>query len=255
MKHQTTSPLTTLQLRQYGARQFVCSWRQDIKLQLRHHFYTAYLLISLAYLILLNMIPENQQAMWSILLTFSDPSMLGYFFIGGLILLEKGQHIHDNLFVTPYPLGAYIWSKTLSLTCLSLMSSLAIHIGTFGLHRNMIILIIAVMLTSVFFTLVGLGVAVRCHTMNGFFFSSILVSTILVLPVLDTLHIFSSKVFLFFPAGASLLLLQSVFEPVQTIDIVFAVIIMLSWIGIAFIWAHRSLQLLLWGFKKGGLTV
>ncbi|KKO54198.1 fluoroquinolone export ABC transporter permease subunit [Paenibacillus sp. DMB20] len=253
MKQPAGTPITVSRLRLSGLRRFARTWKQDVKLQLRHHFYSAYALISLAYLVLLHMIPENQRAVWSILLTFSDPSMLGFFFIGGLILLEKGQQLHDTLFVTPYSPAAYIWSKTLSLTCLSLASSLAIHAGTFGFHRNMVILIAAVVLTSVFFTLAGLGVAARCHTINGFFFLSALVSAVLVVPVLGTLGILPGKIFMLFPAGASLLLLQSVFEPAPSLaEMMLAFINLILWIGLAFIWAHRSVLCLLWGLNKGG---
>ncbi|MBN3522454.1 ABC transporter permease [Paenibacillus apiarius] len=235
-----------------SVRRFFGSWRQDMKLQFRHHFYSAYLLISIAYIILLRMLPDTYQADLNVLLTFSDPSMLGFFFIGGLILLEKGQHIHDNLFVTPYSPASYIWSKTLSLTCLSLISSLFIHMSTFGIHQRIGVFIAGVALTAVFFTLVGLGVAVRCHTVNGFFFSSVLYSTILVLPVLETMQVYSSKLFLLFPATGSLLLLTSVFKPISGADTSYAIACLLIWIGIAFYWAHSSMQSFLFGHPKRG---
>ncbi|WP_019424111.1 fluoroquinolone export ABC transporter permease subunit [Paenibacillus sp. OSY-SE] len=235
-----------------GVRRFFSSWRQDMKLQFRHHFYSAYLLISIAYIVLLRMLPDTYQAKLNVLLTFSDPSMLGFFFIGGLILLEKGQHIHDNLFVTPHSPASYIWSKTISLTCLSLISSLFIHISTFGIHQRIGAFIAGVTLTAVFFTLVGLGVAVRCHTINGFFFSSVVYSIILVLPVLEILQVYTSKLFLLFPATGSLLLLTSVFEPISGADSVYAVSSLLIWIGIAFYWAYSSLQSNILGDAKGG---
>jgi fluoroquinolone transport system permease protein len=43
------------------------------------------------YLIILSFLPENIFSVALPLVVFSDPSVLGLFFIGGIILLEKGR--------------------------------------------------------------------------------------------------------------------------------------------------------------------
>ncbi|WMT38917.1 ABC transporter permease [Paenibacillus sp. D2_2] len=214
----------------------------DIKLQQRHGFYYAYLVISLFYIVLLRILPASSREMADIILTFTDPSMLGFFFIGGLVLLEKGQDIHNTLFVTPYKHEEYIVSKTLSLTLLSMISSYVIHISQFGLSTNPLLFLAGVFLTSVFFTLAGMGVAFRCRSLNGFFFLSTLVTSVFMLPILDFLHIWSTPIYYVLPTQGSFMLLRSVFEPVPWLQILYAVLILAGWGGLAFLWTRYSFR-------------
>lgn len=154
-------------------------------------FYYAYLLISTVYIAVLQFLPVEYREAANIALTFSDPSVLGFFFIGGLVLLEKGQNIHDSLFVTPLSESEYILSKTASLSVLSLGSSIFIHSSVFGFGTNSVMFACGVLFTSFFFTMIGLGLAVRCETLNGFFFLSSLSTFVFVLPLFETAGIWS----------------------------------------------------------------
>lgn len=235
--HRGISPL------RHAVRRFRHALAGDIRLQVRHQFYTAYALVSTVYIVLLHQLPAGYRATANLLLTFSDPSMLGFFFIGGLVLLEKGQDIHEALFVTPHSPSAYIGSKTVSLMLLSLGSSLLIHISTFGFHRGLGWFLIGVALTSAFFTLVGLGLAARCRTMNGFFFCSVPLCVFFTLPVAEVLGLYGGGLLHALPAAGSLLLLQSAFRPVPDGELLFGAACLIVWIGAAYAWAFRSLQL------------
>ncbi len=46
--------------------------------------------------------------------------MLGFIFIGVMVLYEKGQHTLQALSVCPIKFENYIWSKVISLTILAL---------------------------------------------------------------------------------------------------------------------------------------
>lgn len=214
----------------------------DIKLQHRHGFYYAYLVISLFYIVLLRLLPASSREMADVLLTFTDPSMLGFFFIGGLVLLEKGQDIHNTLFVTPYKPEEYMLSKTLSLTLLSMISSYLIHVSQFGFSTNPLLFMTGVFLTSVFFTLTGMGVAFRCRSLNGFFFLSTLVTFVFMLPIMDFLNIWSTPIYYILPTQGSFLLLRSAFEPVPWLQILYAVLLLASWGVLAFLWTRYSFQ-------------
>ncbi|AZS15794.1 ABC transporter permease [Paenibacillus lutimineralis] len=214
----------------------------DIKLQHRHGFYYAYLVISLFYIMLLRLLPASSREMADVLLTFTDPSMLGFFFIGGLVLLEKGHDIHNTLFVTPYKPEEYMMSKTLSLTLLSMISSYLIHVSQFGFSTNPLLFMTGVFLTSVFFTLAGMGVAFRCRSLNGFFFLSTLVTFVFMLPIMDFLHIWSTPIYYILPTQGSFLLLRSAFEPVPWLQILYAVLLLAGWIGLAFLWVRYSFR-------------
>ncbi|CAH0119327.1 Fluoroquinolones export permease protein [Paenibacillus sp. CECT 9249] len=214
----------------------------DMKLQFRHGFYYAYLFISAAYIVLLRLMPREYKETASILITFSDPSVLGFFFIGGLVLLEKGQNVYDNLFVTPYRPAEYIVSKTLSLTLLSVVTSYAVHVGAFGFHTNLLLYVTGVALTSFFFTLIGMGLAVRCQTLNGFFFMSTLYTFVFVLPLFETVDVWTSPLFAVLPAKASLLLLGTAFSPLDWRELAYGLLLLAGWNAIAFLWTWHSFR-------------
>lgn len=219
---------------------FVSALAYDVKLQFRHGFYYVYFVIGALYIVLLRLLPEPYRETADVVLTFTDPSMLGFFFIGGLVLLEKGQNIYDSLFVTPYTPGEYIASKSLSLTLLSMGTSYAVHAGAFGFGDNPLSFLAGVGLTSLFFTWIGLGVAVRCKTVNGFFFRSSVVSFVFVLPLFETVGLWSSPLFGILPSKASLLLLGSVFTPIRWAEYAYAYGLLAAWCALAYLWARRS---------------
>lgn len=212
----------------------------DMKLQFRHGLYLVYFLISHAYILLLFQLPITYREPADVLLTFSDPSMLGFFFIGGLVLLEKGQYIHDPLFVTPYKPEEYIFSKTTSLLLLSVISSLYIHIITFGFSKQLFLFTIGVALTSIIFTLLGLTIAVRCQTVNQFFLQSVGFTAVFCLPLLKYLGLWDSYLVTWLPTNTSLLLLQSAFEPISGLQIFYCLALLSIWTALSYWLARRS---------------
>ncbi|WP_100329997.1 fluoroquinolone export ABC transporter permease subunit [Bacillus xiapuensis] len=210
----------------------------DLKLQYRHGLHAVYFLISHIYILFLSQLPAANRDTAHVLLTFSDPSMLGFFFIGGLVLLEKGQHIHDPLFVTPYKPEEYIFSKTLSLMLLSVASSMYIHLVTFGLSKQLGLFTASVLLTSIIFTLLGLTVAVHCQTVNQFFLYSFLCSAVFCLPLLSFLKLWDSDWLIWLPTHATLLLLQAAFHPIAVREALYSLGLLLIWAAFSF-WLAR----------------
>lgn len=67
--------------------------KADILFQFKQGFYFIYIVISVFYLIILSQLsPEIIQLILPIIL-YIDPSILGLFFIGDILLLEKEQGI------------------------------------------------------------------------------------------------------------------------------------------------------------------
>ncbi|AIQ68826.1 hypothetical protein [Paenibacillus graminis] len=230
---------------------FASALGYDIRLQFRHGFYYVYFVICLVYIVLLSLLPVPYRETADILLTFTDPGMLGFFFIGGLVLLEKGQGIHENLFVTPYTIAEYICSKTLSLTFLSLAASYSVHASVFGFRHNPVYFLAGVGLTSVFFTMAGLGVAVRCTSLNGFFLYASAVTAIFLLPLVETVGLWTSPLLGILPASASLALIGSVFEPLPPWQNVYMLSLLTVWCGVVYLWTLHSFQRLI-VLKTGG---
>ena len=94
---------------------FTSALKYDLKFQIRHGFYYAYAFVVTFYLIALLNIPLGIREWVTTLVIFSDTSVLGFFFVGSIILLERGQGTLNTLFVTPIRLHEFLLSKSLSL--------------------------------------------------------------------------------------------------------------------------------------------
>jgi fluoroquinolone transport system permease protein len=214
--------------------------RFDIVLQFRHGFYFVTAILAAVYVMFLRMIPDDYTVQALTYVIFTDPSILGFFFIGGIILLEHGEHTIEGLFITPLRPWEYILSKTAALLVPGLLSSLIVAVLVRGLQFNVPVFIIAVMLTSVFFTLLGFTLAARVTTINSYLIASIGYVSVFHIPVLDYFGIYQHPLFYLLPTKASLVLFTEAFGGhVGAPHIIYALLTLTVWITGAFIWAHR----------------
>ena len=210
----------------------------DVKIQFRSGFYFAYLIVCLIYIAVLRQIPDNLSGKITTIVVFIDPSILGFYFIGGLILLEKKQKTLSGLFVTPLSVSEYLISKALSLTVLSLLSSLLITVSVIGLAFNILIFCITVILTSILFVFLGIAIVVRVKDINRYLVLSPLPLIFIILPLLDYLNIFQTNLFYLLPSHPILKLLSnSIHNSAQTP--IYNFIPLLVWVLIAYLWSYH----------------
>lgn len=211
--------------------------KNDIKFQVKHGFYQIYIVVTLLYIILLRIVEASFRSFIATTIIFSDPSVLGFFFIGGVVLLEKNQNIYQSIFVSPLKEEEYLISKVISFALISVISSLAIAFSINGFSFNIVLFMLGVLLTSAFFTLMGFILVSRTNTINEYLISSPLIS-ILILPMLEFLKIYSSPIFNFFPAKASLNLIYGSFLGANNIQVILSIVNLVAWIIFAFLWAR-----------------
>lgn len=143
----------------------------DARLQKRYGIYYAYGFVLIFYLAILiwagPWLPK-----WAVaVVIFTDPSALGFFFLGALMMLERGEGTRLALAVTPVSAGGYLFAKTATLTLLAMS---AVTILWFFLHRqaNWPLLMLAVALTSVQYVGIGVPIALRFRTVTGYLIGS-----------------------------------------------------------------------------------
>lgn len=211
----------------------------DIRLQFRHGFYYAYLIVCVIYIIILRIIPLNIKQTAAVLVIFTDPSALGFFFLGGIILFEKGQKTLEGLFITPIRIYEYIFSKVISLTVLALASSLLIALCAVGFTFNVLVFSIGVVLSSILFILLGFTLVCFSKSVNHYLIFSPLYMILFMAPVVDYLGFFKQPFFYIFPSTASLLLLDTSFTGITFPRFVYAVILLCAWIYATYKWAYH----------------
>lgn len=215
------------------------AFRYDLKLQFRHGFYYAYLVVCLIYVVIIRNLPAGIQKPALTLVLLTDPSVLGFFFIGGIVLLEKGQNTLEGLFITPIRMQEYLWSKVLSLTVLALFSSYLIVIASVGFSFNPLPLLLGVTLTSVLFVFLGFTLVSITKTINGYLLTSPLYAVIAMLPVIDYLGILQSPWFYLIPTKSSLVLMDSAFRPYPAGELLLSMVLLAGSIWLSYLWASK----------------
>lgn len=158
--------------------------KADMRFQFKQGFYFVYVVLTLLYMIMMRQIPNRLISYAVPIVIFTDPSFVGFFFIGGIVMLEKVQGVLQYLTVTPLRPGEYLVSKIISLALLAEAASFAIALVTYGTSFNWPLLFLGVSLTSAFFTLYGFIVTKGCHSINQYLIKMMPYMLALIIPTL-----------------------------------------------------------------------
>ncbi|NDL66594.1 ABC transporter [Anaerotalea alkaliphila] len=140
---------------------------QDVRYQAKYGFYFLYAVMSAFYIGILLLLPPQWRPLGVAVAILTDPAMLGFFFIGGIWLLEQGEGLHGMFAVLPQRPGEYVLSKALSLGILSVLAALVIAVLV-GADADYPLLALAVLLGSGVFTLAGLTIATYARSVNHY---------------------------------------------------------------------------------------
>lgn len=152
-------------------RRLLCLLGSDIRFQWRYGFYGVYVVLSLFYVAVVRLVPEGWRPAARALTLYSDPAALGFFFIGAIVLFEKGERVLSALSVSPVRPWEYTLSKLVSLGLISSVSSLVIQ--TAGGGAVSFGFVAGIFLGACLFTAIGLSIAAAVPTVNAFFVRSI----------------------------------------------------------------------------------
>ncbi len=146
--------------------------RGDVRFQFKYGFYLIYLIFSVLYIGLLFAFPEAWRTKAAILMIFTDPSAMGLYFMGAIVLFEKSERVLDSIAVSPVKPIEYVLSKLVSIGLISTVVGVAIGI-TAGTFTSPFFFIVGVFLCSCLFSAVGLIVACKTITLNQFVIATI----------------------------------------------------------------------------------
>ncbi|MBN1892373.1 MAG: ABC transporter permease [Clostridiales bacterium] len=92
---------------------------------------------------------------------------MGLYFVGAIVLYEKGERVLDSLAVSPVRPWEYVVSKLISIALISVLVGLAIGISA-GIILNPLLFIVAVFLLSCVYSAAGLIIASKIETLDQF---------------------------------------------------------------------------------------
>jgi fluoroquinolone transport system permease protein len=216
--------------------------RQDLRLQHRYRFNHAAAFVVLVWIAFLWQVPDELVGLALPFVLFTDLTVIGFYFLAGLVLFEKGERTLDALVVTPLRFGEYLAAKLATLTLLALGVSTVVVAARYGLDLNWLLLLLGVGLTSPLILLVGFILVAPYTSISSFLIPSQLFMLPLALPLIPFLGIWEHPLFYLFPTHGSLLLLRGAFVPIDPWQVLYATLYQVAWIGLLVRLARRAFE-------------
>lgn len=154
----------------------------DIRYQMKYGFYFLYAFMICVYLGILALVPSEFKNIAVSIILLTDPAALGFFFIGGIWLLEKSEGIHKFHSISPLHPLEYSVSKALSLSLISTATGTLIVLLGVPSQVNYPLLVVGMFLGSGFFTLLGLMIATYTKSVNHYMLISAIPGTVVIIP-------------------------------------------------------------------------
>jgi fluoroquinolone transport system permease protein len=212
----------------------------DLLLQLRYQIITVAIVITVAYTLVFKLLAKDGFDEVLVVIIFSDPVMIGFIFIGALVLFEKGSGTIDALIVTPLRKTEYLLSKVISLGLIATICSLVMAIAGHGWRLNYFLFLYGTVFTSSRCALAGFIWVSRVKSMNQFVIIIPFFLIPFVLPLLNFFNLTSSWMLRLIPTQAFLDLLWASFHAVPAGRIIFAMIYLPIWLGLVYYFALRA---------------
>ena len=207
--------------------------RWDVQLQFRNGFYYVSAAMAVFFVILLRQFPQVDWGYWWPAIITGNLTVNAYYFMAGIVLLEKGEGTMEAQIVTPLRPWEILSSKVLTLGLLSLFETLTIVFLVQGAQFNWFLLVTAIVLYIAILALYGFIIVVRYDSISQFLLPSVIWTMGFSLPLLYYFDIWRHWVMFIHPLQAIIILIQSAFTSLPAWQIMYGIVYALLWTGIA----------------------
>lgn len=222
-------------------RRLAATLAADLRVQYRNGFYLAAALVVAGSVLLLRWLPADTAALLLPVVVLENVVVNTFYFVSGLLLLERGEGTFVARSVTPLRDDEYLASKVLTLMALSLVEGLLVAAAVGGLHVGLAAMALGIALAAGLFCLAGVALVVRYDSVNEFIMPSVLYSSLLVLPVLGYFGVGSPAWYLPHPIHGPLALMQTP-VPDTALRLGYAIGYPLLWSVPVYLWSRRALR-------------
>ncbi len=217
--------------------------RLDLKVQFRSGLLFLYLGLTVFYIAVLKLVPPPWDRWIFPLIIATDPTVMGFLFVGALIQGEKDQGVLSLMAVSPLSLSHYLGAKVISLGLISAAAAGLVTVVVFPRPETVGWTLLAVTATAPLFTLLGVSVSLRFRSLSSFFMMSGLVDLPAVAPFLLGWAGVSSPLLFVLPTQTTYLLLtRAGGAPVSAASLLIGILILGGSTAAAWIWALRNLD-------------
>lgn len=218
--------------------------RWDAILQARNGFYwaTAFVVVVIGAL-LLN-VPEAARAdhaAWVPALLAINLQITTFFFVAGLILLERDEGTLTALAVSPLSPGIYLAARTITLTTLAAVETIAIVWIVFGTDGSWGLILSGTVALGVSYTGSGAAIGTRYESANAMLLPASVFVAALLLPLLPHFGLARRALFLLHPTEPALTLIRAGYGSATASDVGFGFVGSIFWSAIAYWCGLRSI--------------
>jgi fluoroquinolone transport system permease protein len=225
-------------------RRLLATARLDVQLQVRYGFYAATGFILVVWAVLLSQLPGlgTLDLGWLLPAFVAENLLLStFYFIGGLVLLERGEGTLEARVVTPLRVGEYLASKVITLTLLSAVENVLLAGFLLqGPRFALLPLVTGIALASALYVLVGFVAVARYASINEYLLPSIFYTTLLSLPLFPYLGRWETWLVYVHPLQPALVVMRAAFEPVEGWQMMYGLAYGGLWIGLLATWSRRD---------------
>lgn len=211
----------------------------DVRLQFRNGFYYATLAVTLLAVLVVLLLPAPDLTLLLPAIIVNNIIIGGFYFLSGLVLLEKAEGSLEAQIVTPLRPGEYLGAKVATLTFLSLCENLLLAAAVARLDFAPGPLIAGIVLGTALYALAGFVTVARYDAINAFLMPSVLVVMLLGLPLLPYFGVGAgpllSALLWLHPLQPILVLLSAALTGAPTAELAAALVLSVAWVA-CFAW-------------------
>ncbi|HLV10262.1 MAG TPA: hypothetical protein VKY40_08640 [Halanaerobiales bacterium] len=202
----------------------------DIRVQFRNGFYFATIFILAFFIVVLRQLPEIEWDWLLPLIILLNMNFTGFYFIGGIVLLEKNEGTIRVQLITPLESGSYLLAKFISLSLLILIESIILAVVLYGFQFRFIYFITGTLLAAFLFILSGFMVITQYDSISDYMLPSVAYAALVSLPLITGFASWDNPLIYLHPLQTALIFLNQAFIPVGVGNMVYAFIYSCIWV-------------------------
>ncbi|MGH2437862.1 MAG: hypothetical protein ACRDFA_12835 [bacterium] len=229
--------------------------RWDVIVQARNGFYWASVFLVIFISVLLLYVPESARAdagVWVPAILAVNLQITTFFFVAGLMLLERDEGTLHALAVSPLSPSGYLAMRTFSLTGLAAAETIAIVWIGFGTSGSWPLVLGGTAALGVIYTGFGAAVATRYDSVNALLLPASAFVALLLLPLLPHFGLAPRLPFFVHPLEPPMTLIRAGYGVIDRIDVAFGVLGSFGWSAIAFMWGRNRVRALMHNTRASG---
>lgn len=234
---------------------FATALRWDVVVQARNGFYWASAFVVLLVGGLLLAVPEaarTDRAAWVPAIVVMNLQITTFFFVAGLMLLERDEGTLAALAVSPFSPGGYLAARTITLTMLAAVETLAVVWIGFGTGGSWLLILSGTAALGAIYTGLGAAMAARYVSVNALLLPASAVVTLLLLPLLPHFGVGPRAPFLLHPIEPALTLIRAGYGVAGPWDLAYGAVGSVFWSAVAFLYGRARVGRLMCDTRAGG---